>query len=221
MRLFLVLLMLVSGSTQAVDFEIGAGRTQFSAQQDGVWYQNPFPYDLELQSNSVSLGITDYVQPGWRYRAGWWYVGRATSSALAVGADAVYAAYGKEAGQHYPLTHWYGQGTVNELYATVGPEWQVGSFTLAAEGGFTLCKSTWTESMPDFVPLANNAQGYGSPYPLTVQNAAPIHGGYMYGVSVGYGRTSLALTRTSARTSGDWPGIYTGEATNLSVRVRF
>jgi len=134
---YIILILMFMGSAQAWDGEIGIGESKFTARPDGVWYQQPFPHELHMTSPSAVLGITGYIEDGYRYRLGYKYLGQVTSTALAVGSDAVYSQYGGAASTKMPLSLWLGKGHVNLLYATVAPEYRISGLIVYPEIGIT------------------------------------------------------------------------------------
>ena len=205
------------GSADAADFEVSVGESKFASQPNGTWYQNGFAHDLALTSPSLSIGATGYVNDWMRWHSGYMYLGDASSNAIAVSSDAAYAKYGANAGKYWPTSHWYGNGSINMLYATVAPEYKDGDFTFAVEAGFTVYKPTWTMNIPDYIACATCARQN-----LTVEHSATLQLGETLGFSIKYGNTAIVLSRYTTSASGDmWPAIYTGHTDNISIRHQF
>lgn len=212
-----ILLFAISFNCFAMDGEISVGETHFAHPPDGLWYQQPFPHDIQLNSPSIALGISDYVSDGIRYHAGYRYLGRVTSNAQAVASDALYAKYGASAGNHIAMATWIGQGNVNMLYATLAPEYRVGDWTFAVEGGFTAYRSTWDEQVVNYQTTSNG------PYQTSTLRHRPIiETGRTYGASIKYKQIEVVYSLFDITTTGDgYPSAYVGMAQNISVRYRF
>ena len=217
LAVFAVLALIATVPVQAANFEMAVGESEFNSQPNGVWYQNGFAHSLGLNSPSLSIGATGYATDWMRWHAGYTYLGQASSTAIAVSSDAIYAKYGGNSAKYWPVSHWNGSGDVNLLYATLAPEYKSGDFTFAIEAGFTAYKPTWAVNSPDWIPCATCA----------TQNITPTHHGVIQlgetiGFSLKYGDTSIVFSRYTISASGDqWPAIYTGHTDNLSIRHQF
>lgn len=58
----------LSYEAKAVDLEVGFGHTHYIKQTDGVWYQDAFPYWMDTDDQSLSLGLS-WKPSETRYRA--------------------------------------------------------------------------------------------------------------------------------------------------------
>lgn len=214
-KFIFILLFIPIPSLAAIEIEVG--QTSFMPQQDGVWYQNQFPHDLDLSSPSFSIGFTDKFNPWLRWHTGYSYLGKVTTYALAVPSDDLYFQHGANADEYIPVAHWYGEGYVQQLYFTLAPEAKISNFILAFEGGFTLYRPSWEIYIPD-LRYCNEC-----PYETWHQKHDPqLQLGRTFGVSIKYKKTSLVFRLTSVAAEGDqWPAIYDGNAKNISIRYEF
>lgn len=191
-----------------MDFDAAIGLTQFDRHQDGIWYQQPYPHDIDLRSASLRMGI---VVDRWRFGAE--YLGSVHSTALAKASDHAYLH-----GRTYPLSSWYGQGRTYGAYV-------IRDFTPFYAGAY-LYRTTWDMHIPDWRPCAsgNGASGHDgaactadTPRPLSVHGSArwaltPV-------VGVCFGHVDMSVRQI--QTHGDpYPSIASGLAWNLSATTR-
>lgn len=90
--------------------EVGVGVSYFEKQEDGNWYQEPFPYDLDMTSGSASIGAVFKISERDFVRLGYAYLGKVKSEAIATASDENYAECKHDTSQCWPLSHWYGKG---------------------------------------------------------------------------------------------------------------
>jgi hypothetical protein len=183
-----------------MDFDAAIGLTQFDRHRDGVWYQRPYPHDLDLRSASLRLGI---VVDRWRFGAE--YLGTVRSHALAKASDSAYLE-----GRTYPLSTWHGKGRTYGAYV-------IRDFT-PFYGGAYLYRTTWDMHIPDWRPCVSGPDGPAcvadTPRPLSVSGAARWALTPVVGVCFG----PLDLSVRHIQTHGDpYPSIARGLAWNLSA----
>ena len=210
-----LLLFLVSCPVMAMDGEVSLGETIFQKQENGYWYQDGFQHVLNMSSPSVAIGITDNFGR-YRYHAGYKYLGHVSTSAQCMGSDALYAVYQKTGQNPLKLGTYNGEGSVNELYFTAGPEFEFGNWHIGAEAGLSVYQATWHEQGGSYqpgvgVPLASHDWG----------NQSHIFTGGILGISAGYGRTDVVLSVQDINGKDYVWSVYHGLATNLAVRYRF
>ena len=127
MRYLLIILALLAMPAMAErpQIEVGLGITHATHQDNMTWWQEEFPHSLRMNSPSLSLGIKmplatnvlGFERVNGRF--GYEYLGKFRSTALATASDADYGACRYELDKCWPLSHWYGVGAVQGLYATV------------------------------------------------------------------------------------------------------
>ena len=200
----------------AADVEMSVGYTQFGKQENGYWYQDGFAHTLNMSSPSASIGVTDTFYDRYHYHAGYKYLGHVSTTAQCMGSDALYAVYQKTGQNPLKLGTFTGDGSVNELYFTAGPEFHFGQYTLGFEAGLTLYRPTWTEQGVGFQKVPN-----GPLYDHTWNFTPKIMTGGLLGVSLGYGRTDIVLSVQDIDGKDAVWSVYHGLASNLSVRYRF
>lgn len=119
----------------ALDLELSIGSTKFGKTDNGIWYQNGFDHTLDLQSPSYSIGVSDYVSPGTRWRLEYTRLGNTSTKARGV-ADANYNGVDGCNGPCWNVNHYHTSGSVRGFSATLAPEWNIGGgFKVFAEGG--------------------------------------------------------------------------------------
>jgi hypothetical protein len=192
--------------TNSYALEIGLGITQFGQQPDGVWYQKPFPHTMVVTSPSVLLGYNNGT-----YRGGYEYIGTVRTYAVASASDPDYNTYGANA--KWPLSHWYGRGSVQGLYFS--RLWTINTFFL--ETGLFLYRPTWTVTIPDWRRIETGPSSYLQVVHNPTLNLTPILG-------VGYKNNnySFVLNARQTQTRGDiWPAYYKGLSYKLEIRYNF
>lgn len=210
-----ILLMLLSFSTMA-DVEVSIGRTQFGVQENGYWYQDGFSHDLNMTSNSFSIGLTDKFLDSYRYHIGYKYLGHVSTIAWCMGDDALYAQFQKTGVNPLKLGLFTGDGSVNMLYFTAGPEFQFGQYTLGLEAGLTVYRPTWTEQGIGFQKVPN-----GPLYDHEWTSNPKIMTGGTIGASIGYHNVEAVLSLYDINSGQAVWSVYHGIASNLSIRYHF
>ena len=200
----------------AAEFEASVGKTWFGHQENGYWYQDGFAHDLHMTSPSVGIGVTDAVGGWFRYHAGYRYLGHVSTAAWCMGSDALYAKWRQTGKQPLQLGMFYGDGAVNMLYLTGGPEFHSGRWVFGLEGGFTVYRPTWTEQGVGFQTAP------GARLMTYEWNYSPkIMTGGMIGISAGYDKTDIVLSLQDIDGHDAVQAVYHGLAANLSLRQRF
>lgn len=80
--IFLIISFLATAAN-ALDFEVGLGQAQHSKPPNTQYWQQEFPNTWDLTSPAYYVGISGYVAPGWKLRAGWLDLGNTRSEAWA------------------------------------------------------------------------------------------------------------------------------------------
>lgn len=198
--------------------EVGVGVSHFSHQPDGFWYQKEAgPYDLTLNSPSVSLGWRQAIHPNWAVRIGYEYLGQVKSSAVATASDLNYEAFRQGKEPLWRLSHWYGKGDVQGVYFTLQPQRTFGDYTLYGELGGYAYKPTWQVTIPDWIGTATD-----TPHLLVATHNPRWQYHVFWGYGVSRGPWALAYTGRKITASGDeFPAVYTSTTNNLSLRYSF
>lgn len=224
MKAILILAALLLSPLCAAEVELGTGLTRFGSAPNGTWYQEEFDHKLQLDSPSLSVGVRYKLADNLvvidriNLRAGYEYLGRVKSSALATASDEDYATCRYDTSTCWPLSHWYGVGDVQGLYVTLQPEIDIGGgYALFAEAGVSLYRSAWQVDIPDWRPTRE-----GPEQSITAVHKTRWERTSVVGVGVRHGAWSLAYTQRNARATGDeFPAAYEGTAHNVSLRYAF
>jgi hypothetical protein len=202
----------------AVKPEIGVGVSKFSLTANGIWYQEGFPYGVNLYSPALSVGLNAKITDNISVRAGFQDLGQVTSSALASASDANYAACRNDHSKCWPLSSWYGQGDVKQAYLTLDGKVKVWGVTFIGEAGVVYFKPTWTETIPNWISSPT-----AQPQLVVVSHNPQLQ----FGKTVGFGveldkNTTLMLNYEQTNASGDSvPAIYSGATYTLQLRTKF
>lgn len=155
---------------------------------------------------AYSIGVTGLIAEGWRFHAGWANLG---TQNLDVNTATEVSGYDEiMAGRYSPPLHWIKTRPVKELFVTVDPEWKIGQLTYALEVGVAAYHPMMQED-------------------LAVGEAAPAEDGRInytgiLGASIGYGNTSVVISRQLITEYRDWlNGSPSSKMVTLSIRQRF
>lgn len=205
-------------TAKADQWTVLGGFSKFQVHDDGVWYQEAFPYNFKLTPPSVGLR---YDSDGWT--VGYMNLGKVTSYAKAVALDGRYPGDGgynsatKSCnGECWPLSTWYGKGDVQGIFfgltKPVTPE-------VTIEGGVYIYRPTWQMHVPDWRECRDCA-----PKSITVTHKAKLEPGPYFGIRYQEKDNPLSLNLSfwHTMTRGDeWCSLYTRITTNLSVGYSF
>lgn len=196
------------------------GGSQFTAQDDGVWYQKAFPYELKMTSPSVGLRYDTKRYGAWGYSAGYQYLGYVSSYAIATGIDGRVPGdrgYNPETqkcnGECGYLSHWYGKGDVQGLYSSA-VRW-FGNW--AIEAGLYLYRPTWNMTIPDWVGEDRNA----TPKEVKTSLDNRWQLGPMLGLRYQIDKWSLNLSTWQTQSQGECCSLYHNLTTNFSLGYTF
>lgn len=194
----------------ALEAELGLGISRFTLAANGTWYQDGNAYDVNLNSPAFAVGLRSDRDLGWGWRAGYEYLGRVTSKALASASDDDYFS-GRNA---WPLSHWNGSGTVQGVYGGVLYRLQRWGIAIEPEAGMYLYRPTWEMHIPDW-----RACQTCTPQPVHVRHDAGVQGTWYAGVALG--PFSVRYYGLVDANGDQWPAIYDGPVWQVQVRVCF
>jgi hypothetical protein len=161
--------------------EISAGVTEYTKTGNGTWYQEGFPYQMQLTQGSVGVGGVLDLNEKTHLRFGVQDMGLNFSvAAEATPSDANYAACKNNMSQCWPAAHWYGTGAEFNAYLALERDIPTKAGTFVVEGGPTANTYIYNENIPDW---------YGSPGAQRhdVQVGHSIFHGVFPGLMVGIG----------------------------------
>lgn len=208
-----------------MDVEVAIGFTHASAISNGYWYQKGFEHDLKLDSPSFNIGISQPFLDRYRFRAGYEWLGRFTSSAAATASDANYnKATHTCNGECWPLSHWRGAGTVQGIYAAVARElFTVAGIPVSIELGGDYYRSTWRVDVPDYNAAGTCTKSVGcyqaAPHSLSIAHHARWQFTPQAGLSMG--PVALTYRRDLSARGDEFPAIYQGSAWSIDYRFLF
>lgn len=147
--------------------EVGVGMSYFEKQEDGNWYQEPFPYDLDMTSISGSIGAVFKISERDFVRLGFNYLGKVQSEAIATASDENYAECKHDTSKCWPLSHWYGKGHTKQFYLTYDRYYRLLGVVVVVEGGVVMNKVDWQVEVPDWLPTRD-----ATPIPIVAKHKA-------------------------------------------------
>lgn len=104
--------------------EASVGHTQFTKTNNTLWYQEGFTHQLDMQSQSYSIGVSGYVADSTRWRVEYTRLGNVTTQADAV-SDANYNGSNGCKNPCDPLSIMRTEGSVRGFSFTLAPEMRV------------------------------------------------------------------------------------------------
>src|SRR5436190_5761030 len=222
-RFALAALLTMSAAHADIRPEIGLGFTQFEHAGNGIWWQEEFDHKLTLQSPSIELGMTGDIKPWLGWRAGYKYLGRVKSDALALSIDPVYDQYraDKSPKDYKPSGHlgrWEGDGYVHGVYLSLTPSYRINdNVNVVLEAGAYVYKSTWNMHVTEWQPcLECGLQN------IFVSHRAHWKADAFYGAGVKFKNSSLMFNAYPSDSGGDdFPAVYGNRAMTITYRQGF
>lgn len=224
MKKLFLLLALLPINAMALDFELSGGITKYKRAQNGTWYQEAFPYELDLKSAAWSAGVSHKFVGYPRVRTEFVNLGMASADAYAVPNDYNYNFNDNTCNTRcLPIAHYMSKGDVRGVAFTVAPEWKFGSYTAFVEGGVYVFRPRywalvteiiWGDSNGDYAEGARRDQ-------TTVRHKANIQSSWVIGAGVRYKNVDFSLRIYDVGANDDdVPAVYRGASTAF-VRVIF
>lgn len=136
--------LVLSLPADAADLEIGAGLTSYQAQHDGAWYQDGLPHWFDLESESLSVGISQQIGK-YHYRAAFVALGQMYNMAQVVG-DHRYAPGMHDGGQYVWVQ---GRGSVSGVELAVQRPFKVLGIPMFSEAGIYAYKNKFQVAVLD------------------------------------------------------------------------
>lgn len=217
-----VLLLLFSSPSQA-GIEIGIGTTHFGKHGDGVWYQESYgPYTLNINSPTLSIGVTGRATDWMKWRAGYQYLGRYSTSCECT-SDRAYEELlrGNDVGG--PTSTYSTRGDIHALRASLLPETRVYGVPVFAEIGGMVLGASNKAHVENWRPAIDEDHWlYGPPQSLDVDNGRKWAFAPVLGVGARFGASSVAINATRINVAkGLWYPITHGWAWSLELRHEF
>lgn len=205
-----------------IDVTILGGVSKFTPQHDGIWYQDPFPHQLNMISPSYGFRVDGKKNSDdWSFGIGYMNLGKVTSSAKAVALDGMvpgdggYNASTKSCnGPCWPLSQWNGSGNVQGVFGAATKHY--GPFAL--EAGVYIYKPTWKVNIPDWIACATCATQN-----ISVHHNAKWQVGPMFGAKYEFNdKWSLNASMWHTASEGDeWSSLYHNMTYNMSIGYKF
>lgn len=201
-KLLLALLLFTGSLARAQGLTLLAGPCQSTPQSNGVWYQKGFPYELNMATPCLGLRYDSARFGPWSYSLGYLNFGRISSSAEATASDDNYNTATQACnGECWPMSHWFGNGGTQGLYASVVRHY--GSW--AIEAGLMLQRPTWEMRIPDWIQCQTCA-----PIDLTVTHNPRLQLNPVLGLRYTLKEWSFNLMTVRTASRGDeWSSLYT------------
>lgn len=219
MKTLFAAILLLASTAHAVDFELSGGISKYQQSDNGTWWQNPFPNSFEMTTTSFGIGVTDYLTDAVRWRVGYTHLGNVSSYAEAVGNDNNYNGVDGCVGPCMLMSHWYGKGYAQGIYATLAPEYSFGKVKVFVEGGLWYYDPAFSMTVPDWY----SGPGDTTPKFVQVDHEEGNQIGPVFGFGIEYDKTQLVMRwfKTEANGNPDTVAIYQKYTVNLSIRRIF
>lgn len=147
--LFSIFLALCAMTAHAVEFEAGLGVAQTQRQDNGTWYQEGFPYSLDLTKKAFYLGVREQITPTVSAHVDYVNFGILHTDAIATTDDNYDPVAHGCKGTCVAQSHFVGSGRSDGL--KVAAQWMPGGdkgFGLI--GGVFLFKPSWKVTVYDW-----------------------------------------------------------------------
>lgn len=135
---YLLFLMVFCGSAHGMNLELGAGNSSTGMPPNGIYWQHHNDgrghYTFDLSSSNYYIGLTGYANSWMRWRAGYQYLGKFSSSALAV-QDEKYTGSGCVPSGCGEWRHYITEASYRGILFSLAPEMNVGDKKLFVEFG--------------------------------------------------------------------------------------
>lgn len=216
MRTLIAIALMFPFMASAVNLELSVGMNQYKLISDGTWYQEAFPYDLDLRSEAWAIGISHKFEKWPLLRAEYVSLGMARTEAWAVPSDLNYNPNTHACvGECLPLAKFYSKGDVKGIALSFAPEWNVGPASVFIEGGLYIYQPTYQGS----VYCCQGDVSMTGPY--TVKHNSQTSYTYLFGVGVRYKNVDFSIRYYDVEAADDdVPAVYIG-ATTAMMRVQF
>lgn len=217
--LFVFIFMLLSGISNAAEWEIGIGRTVFQPSDNGIWWQQGLDHHLNMESNSLQLGRTGRFDNGLRWRASYVYLGDVNTWGVAT-TDADFSGNGCISNPCAAKDTFIGRGSVDGFQFSLAPERRYGAVKLFVEAGvyafiahlrMTVVGNQW-HTQPDVVTWFD--KGRAENWSVRA----------MYAIGIEYDKWQLVASGYGVdpwHEDGDTIPNYQGYAYNVTLRRRF
>ena len=179
----------LSYEAKAVDLEVGVARTQYETLLNGIWYQEGFPYYLDLDTLGWSVGVSGKPS-GWpRLRAEYLDLGMARADALAVGDPNYNPTQPNYCNGPCEIPARYvSKGKVRGIALTMAPEFAFGGGAFYVEGGLFVYKATYEIFVSD---AYQDIYGVGNGKTLYAKHDAKIDKSMTFGAGFRYRNVSV------------------------------
>ena len=192
---------------------VGVGGTRYKQENDGTWYQEPYPHTINTKSANYFIETIFPIRNDLELKLGYQYLGSASSKALA-GPDELY-----DSKRHVCLPDCWtdpslfeGHGEVKGLYILVSPH--KGPFFL--DFGYWYYRPTWEIKLTDY-----HYHSYENPGYVYVNHNARPDLGYVIGTGIRYKDLIVGFRQYQAGAYHDlYPAIYTKSANIVYAEFR-
>lgn len=175
----------LSYEAKAADLEIGTGYTYFVKQTDGVWYQEAYPYWMDQDDQSLSIGVS-WKPAETRYRAEFLALGKHAVNAIAT-SDGTYNPYFvANCKPDCGLASLVGRGSVSGVVLSASKDFHVFGLPFYAEGGIYANVKKWQVTI-------GPVMGDGSRPTVDLAREHQIDFGPVIGVGFRYGAVDVGV----------------------------
>ena len=217
MKLLLILLLLPLPAS-ALDLELGCGQTLYEHPTNGVWYQEEFEHDINMQATSCHIAFVFEYSEKIDLRFGYADLGEITTSALASASDELYADFQRGNEDIGALSSWIGEGISHGLIGTIDYKFK----WVTVRAGAFYHKSEWKMHVPDWRVIRNTEEGYtfSEPQSITVRAEEDYKLGYVLGLVKEFNSVVIAAELFDVKGGGAYFPAQRGTAININISYR-
>lgn len=205
--IFIALFAGLSYEAKALDLELGVGYNTYNKQPDGVWYQENLPNWIDLNSTSLSVGVSEKFG-SLRYRAEFVALGSVFAKAIVTASDLDYnPVFIHNCQESCNLRNVMGRGSVSGAVLSVSRDFKPFGAPLYVEGGAFVYVPKWQVT----ITPVSSADG---DFVREFAHNAGLQIGPMLGVGFRYDGADIGIRYLYTEATGDMvPGIYTSAIT--------
>lgn len=221
MKYVFILAMLLASNTQALEIDLGVGRTFTDKPANGLWYQKEFEHSIDQDSTNYQIGLRFHPWDNIYVTTGYKYLGKFSISADFIANDTTYAEWQK-GGKAPPVSNLTGSGKAHGLYAKLEYHFQQSPFFVT--GGWWAHKSEWKVRSPAEMRMrrygAKKGQIHG-PYDITHEDKSGLSVSWIIGAGVKFGRVSILAEIWDTTSDTEYPATYLGESQVITLLYTF
>jgi len=189
MKCILILLILLTGSAQAIEVDLGIGYTWTEKPPNTLWYQEEFDHSIDSESTNYQIGLRFSPYQNIYLTTGYKHLGKLSVSSDFIANDYTYYEWQK-GGKAPPLSHLTGSGKAHGIYFKAEYHFKHVFFT----GGGWAHETEWRVKSPHEWKMYRRGPNKGEihgPYNIQHEGDTKISVSWIVGIGIKYNRVSI------------------------------